>query len=91
MIKISRDIEPNPGSKHKQDQSLSICHWNLSSIPAHNFQKLELLEGYISSTVILIIHHIWLHGLMIKFSGDIELNLGLNISRIKVFQFVTGT
>ena len=40
MIKTSCDIELNPGPKHKQDQSLSICHWNLNSIPAHNFQKL---------------------------------------------------
>ena len=49
MIKISGDIELNPGPKQKQDQSLSICHWNLNSIPAHNFQKLALLQGYISS------------------------------------------
>ena len=37
MIKISGDIELNPGKKQKQDQSLSICHWNLNSIPAHSF------------------------------------------------------
>ena len=47
MIKISGDIELNPGPKQKQDQSLSICHWNLNSIPAHNFQNLALLQGYI--------------------------------------------
>ena len=34
MIKISGDIELNPGPKQKQDQSLSVCHWNLNSIPA---------------------------------------------------------
>ena len=49
MIKISGDVELNTGPDQKQDQSLSICHWNLNSIPAHNFQKLELLQGYISS------------------------------------------
>ena len=27
---------------------MSICHWNLSSIPAHNFIKLSLLCAYIS-------------------------------------------
>ena len=32
MIKTSGDIELNPGPKHKQDQSLSSCHWNLNSI-----------------------------------------------------------
>ena len=55
MIKTSGDIELNPGHKHKQDQSLSICHWNLSSIPAHNFQKFELLQGYISSNKVDIL------------------------------------
>ena len=40
MIIISGDIELNSGPKHKQDQSISICHGNLNSIPAHNFQKL---------------------------------------------------
>ena len=49
MIKISGDIELNPGPKQKQDQSLSIYHWNLNNISAQNFQKLELLQGYISS------------------------------------------
>ena len=42
------DIELNAGLKHKQDQSLSICHWNLNIITAHNFQKLQLLQRYIS-------------------------------------------
>ena len=55
MIKISGDIELNPGPKQKQDQSLSICHWNLNSIPAHNFQKLALLQGYISSNKVDIL------------------------------------
>ena len=55
MIKISGDIELNPGRKQKQDQSLSICHWNLNSIPAHNFQKLALLQGYISSNTVDIL------------------------------------
>ena len=55
MIKISDDIELNPGPKQKQDQSLSICLWNLNSIPAHNFQNLELLQGYISSSKVDIL------------------------------------
>ena len=32
-----------------------ICYWNLNSIPAHNFQKLELLQGYISSNKVVIL------------------------------------
>ena len=55
MIKIIGDIELNPGPKQKQDQSLSICHWNLNSIPAHSCQKLKLLQGYISSSKVDIL------------------------------------
>ena len=55
MIKTSRDIELNPGPKHKQDQSISICHSSLNCIPAHNFQKLELVQGYISSNKVYIL------------------------------------
>ena len=54
MIKISGDIELNPGPKQKQGQSLSICHWDLNSTPAHNFQHLELLLGYVSSNKVLL-------------------------------------
>ena len=49
------DIELNPGLKHEQGQSLSIYHWNLNSIPAHNFQKLALLQGFISSNKVDIL------------------------------------
>ena len=55
MIKISEDIELNPGPKQKQDQSLSICHANLDSTSAHSFQKLALLQGYISSNKVDIL------------------------------------
>ena len=54
-VKTSGDIEVNPGPKHKQYQSLSICHWNLNSIPAHNFQKLKLLQSYFSSNKVDIL------------------------------------
>ena len=49
------NIELNPGKKQKQDQSLLICHLNLNSIPAHNSQKLELFQGYISSNKVGIL------------------------------------
>ena len=35
-------------AQSKPSNSLSICHWNLNSIPAHNFIKLSLLRAYIS-------------------------------------------
>ena len=55
VIKINGDTKLNPVSKKKQDQSLSIYHWNRNSIPLHNFQKLELLQGCISSNKVYIL------------------------------------
>ena len=55
MIKINGAIELNPESKQKQDQNLSVCHWNQNSIPIHNFQKLEVLQGYILSNEVDIL------------------------------------
>ena len=48
-IKLSGDIKENPGPQPKSRGSLSICHWNLNSIPAHNYMKLSLLRAHISS------------------------------------------
>ena len=47
-IKLSGNIEENLGPQSKSCNSLSICHWNLNSIPANNFIKLPLLHAYIS-------------------------------------------
>ena len=48
MITLSGDVELNPGPKREATQTLSICHWNLNSIYAHNFAKLSLLRAYMS-------------------------------------------
>ena len=48
LITLSGDVELNPGPKRNTVQTLSICHWNLSSICAHNFAKLTLLRAYVS-------------------------------------------
>ena len=47
-IKCSGDIEENPGPKPNSCKYLSICHWNLNSICAHNFIKLSVLRACIS-------------------------------------------
>ena len=52
-IKLSGDIEENPGPRSQPCNSLSICHWNLKSIPADNFIKLSLLRACISINVTL--------------------------------------
>ena len=48
LIKISGDVEENPGPKRYSAQYLTICHWNLNSIAAHNFIKVALLKAYLS-------------------------------------------
>ena len=49
VVKLSSDIEENPGPKPSSNQSFSICHWNLNSISAHNYIKVSLLRVYIST------------------------------------------
>ena len=41
------DMEPNPGPIRRDFRyNLSVCHWNLNSMTAHNFAKIKLLESY---------------------------------------------
>ena len=47
LIKLSGDVEENPGPKRKPCQSFSICHWNVNSVSAYNFSKVSLLRAYI--------------------------------------------
>ena len=48
LIILSGDVEVNPGPKNSVSECLSICHWNLNSILAHDHFKLFLLKAYIS-------------------------------------------
>ena len=47
LILLSGDVEINPRPTRTPRASLSICHWNLSSISAHNYIKLSLLRAYL--------------------------------------------
>ena len=48
LVNLSGDVEKNPGPKSYSAQYLTICHWNLNSIAAHNFIKIALLKAYLS-------------------------------------------
>ena len=48
LVKLSGDVEENPGPKPKPCQSFSTCHWNVNSVSSHNFSKVSLLRAYIS-------------------------------------------
>ena len=39
LIILNGDVELNLAPKRKAAQALSVCHWNLNSICAHNFSK----------------------------------------------------
>ena len=45
---LSADVELNPGPKHVSTSNISVCHWNLNSISAHNYSKLFLLKACIA-------------------------------------------
>ena len=46
LIRLSSDIELNPGPKPSSFKCFSICHWNLNSITSHDFLKVKLLTAY---------------------------------------------
>ena len=46
FLRSHGDIESNPVPKILKPNYLSICHWNLNSISAHNFSKIEQLKAY---------------------------------------------
>ena len=48
LILLSADVELNPGPKRVSNSNISICHWNLNSLSAHNYIKLSLLKAYIA-------------------------------------------
>ena len=48
LILLCGDIEENPGPKTKPDGNLSVCHWNVNSIPSHNFQKIAVLGSFVA-------------------------------------------
>ena len=48
LISLSGDVELNPGPKRVSISNISICHWNVNSISAHNYTKLFLIKTYMS-------------------------------------------
>ena len=46
LLVLCGDIESNSGPRPNSGQSFSICHWNLNSIGAHYFSKINLLRAY---------------------------------------------
>ena len=49
LLQSHGEIELNPGPRKTKENTLSVCHWNLNSITAHNFSKLTQLKAYTST------------------------------------------
>ena len=45
LLLFHGDIESNPGPRNSKDHLPSFCHWNLNSLPAHNFAKMLLFKS----------------------------------------------
>ena len=46
ILLCSGDIEINPGPEPSYWENLSVCHWNLNSLSAHNFIKKESIVAF---------------------------------------------
>ena len=48
LILLCLNIEEAPRPTTKPNDNLSVCHWNVNSIPSHNFQKIAMLESFVA-------------------------------------------
>ena len=48
LILLSGDVEIHAGPRRNTDETFSIWHWNLNSLPAYNYNKLFFLKAYIA-------------------------------------------
>ena len=46
LLLLCSDVDFKQGPKQNTAKKFTICHWNLHSIAAHNFEKLVLLKAY---------------------------------------------
>ena len=47
LILLSGDVKLNPGPPKKDlHYNFSVCHWNLNSLPAHDFSKMNSFIAY---------------------------------------------
>ena len=82
FIRLSGDIELNPGPKPISFKCFSICHWNLNSITSHDFFKVKLSATYntMHKFDIICISESYLNS--DTWSSDGNLNIpGYNMSR----------
>ena len=48
LLRCNVELNPGPTKKRNSWFNFSICHWNLNSLTAHDFEKVTLLEAYIT-------------------------------------------
>ena len=46
ILQCHGDVERNAGPRKQKPNCLSVCHWNLNSLTAHNFSKVAQLQAY---------------------------------------------
>ena len=81
LIRLSSDIELNPGPKTSSFKCFSICHWNLHSITSHDFLKVKLLTAYnMHKFDIICISESYLNSDISSSDGNLNIP-GYNMSR----------
>ena len=48
LILLCGNVKKNQRPKTKPNDNLSLCHWNVNSIPSYNFQKIAALESFVA-------------------------------------------
>ena len=82
LILLSGDVEINPGPRRNTDETFSICHWNLNSLLAYNYNKLFLLRAYIAvhKFDVICLSETYLDSTVASDDGNLEIT-GYNLVR----------
>ena len=87
QVILSSDVELNPGPKPSSGQKFSVCHWNLKSIPTHNFSKISLLSAYNSLHMfdIICLSETYLYSTILPQDPNLEMQ-GYTLIRVDHYQ-----
>ena len=55
LLLLHEDIKSNPVPRKNKNHLPTFCHWNLNSLPVHNFSQMLLLKAYNTINTILYI------------------------------------
>ena len=70
------DVESNPGPCSNKTNNLTVHHWNLNGLVAHNYVKVSLISSYLHTNKVdvLFLSETFLDSSVEKADPEIQIN-----------------